>query len=98
MTTCEDRGENRLTSFLFKSMEIQVKRGFQTNSRRGRNPQPVDDEELARAIIDRTLHHGEYLKLAGSSYRLQGRKIELDLPSIAQQSTATQGGDIKSES
>ena len=38
----------------------------------------LHDEELARAIIDRTLHYGEYLKLAGSSFRLKGRKIELD--------------------
>lgn len=36
------------------------------------------DEELARAIIDRTLHHGEYLKLSGPSYRLKGRKLDLD--------------------
>lgn len=38
------------------------------------------DEELARAIIDRTLHHGEYLKLSGPSYRLKGRKLDLDSP------------------
>ena len=38
----------------------------------------LHDEELARAIIDRTLHHGEYLKLAGPSFRLKGRKIQLD--------------------
>lgn len=57
----------------------------------------LHDEELARAIIDRTLHHGEYIKLSGSSYRLQGRKIDLDLPGVAQQSAATQGGDVKSE-
>jgi hypothetical protein len=30
-------------------MEIQVTRGFQTNSHRGRNPQPVENEE---GIID----------------------------------------------
>lgn len=39
----------------------------------------LHDEELARAIIDRTLHHGEYLKLAGPSFRLKGRKLDLDL-------------------
>ncbi len=33
------------------------------------------DEELARAIIDRTLHHGEYLKLSGPSYRLKGENL-----------------------
>ena len=39
------------------------------------------DEELARAIIDRTLHYGEYLKLSGPSYRLKGQKLDLDSPS-----------------
>lgn len=42
------------------------------------------DEELARAIIDRTLHHGEYLKLSGPSYRLKGRKLDLDSPSTSE--------------
>jgi DNA replication protein DnaC len=40
----------------------------------------LHDEELARAIIDRTLHHGEYLKLNGASYRLKDRNFELDSP------------------
>ena len=38
----------------------------------------LHDEELARAIIDRTLHHGEYLKLAGASYRLKDRKLDFE--------------------
>ena len=38
----------------------------------------LHDEELARAILDRTLHHGEYLKLDGASYRLKGRKLDLE--------------------
>ncbi|MEM7348024.1 MAG: IS21-like element helper ATPase IstB [Chloroflexota bacterium] len=42
----------------------------------------LHDEELARAIIDRTLHHGEYLKLDEPSYRLKGRKFDLDDPGI----------------
>ena len=37
----------------------------------------LHDEELARAILDRTLHHGEYLKLSGASYRLKDRKLDL---------------------
>jgi DNA replication protein DnaC len=41
----------------------------------------LHDEELARAIIDRTLHYGEYLKFTGSSYRLKGRKFDFDRPS-----------------
>ena len=38
----------------------------------------LHDDELARAIIDRTLHHGEYLKLDGASYRLKDRKLDLE--------------------
>ena len=41
----------------------------------------LHDEELARAIIDRTLHYGEYIKFSGSSYRLKGRKFDFDRPS-----------------
>ncbi|MBW4698899.1 MAG: ATP-binding protein [Aphanocapsa lilacina HA4352-LM1] len=40
----------------------------------------LHDEDLARALIDRTLHHGEHLKLSGASYRLKGRKVDLDAP------------------
>ncbi|MCM1984401.1 IS21-like element helper ATPase IstB, partial [Lyngbya confervoides] len=40
----------------------------------------LHDEELARAIIDRTLHYGEYLKLSGASYRLKDRKLDLGDP------------------
>lgn len=40
----------------------------------------LHDEELARAIIDRTLHYGEYLKLTGASYRLKDRNIDFDNP------------------
>jgi DNA replication protein DnaC len=39
----------------------------------------LHDEELARAILDRTLHFGEYLKFSGASYRLKGTKLDLDL-------------------
>jgi hypothetical protein len=45
----------------------------------------LHDEELARAIIDRTLHCGEYLKLSGASYRLKGRKFDLDPPTPAKE-------------
>ena len=40
----------------------------------------LHDEELARAILDRTLHHGEHLQLSGPSYRLQGRQVDWDHP------------------
>jgi len=49
----------------------------------------LHDEELARAIIDRTLHHGEYLKLNGASYRLKDRKLEFDYPAKSEQTTAS---------
>lgn len=42
----------------------------------------LHDEDLARAILDRTLHHGEHLKLSGASYRLKGRKVDLDGPAV----------------
>ncbi len=58
----------------------------------------LHDEELAKAIIDRTLHHGEYLKLTGSSYRLKGRSLNLDTPASGEATTTSterlvQGGD-----
>lgn len=36
----------------------------------------LHDKELAEAIIDRTLHHGEHVKLRGPSYRLRGKKLD----------------------
>ena len=38
----------------------------------------LQDEELARAILDRTLHHGEHLLLSGPSFRLKDRDLNLD--------------------
>jgi DNA replication protein DnaC len=38
----------------------------------------LHDEELAKAILDRTLHHGEHLKLSGPSYRLKGKVLDLE--------------------
>ncbi|NET37711.1 MAG: ATP-binding protein [Cyanothece sp. SIO1E1] len=55
----------------------------------------LHDEELARAIIDRTLHHGEYLKLSGPSFRLKGRQIDLDSgPSKSNQSSLTSSSQL----
>ena len=51
----------------------------------------LHDEELARAIIDRTLHYGEYLKLAGASYRLKDRKLDFDLPTTSEAVIASDG-------
>lgn len=53
----------------------------------------LHDEELARAILDRTLHHGEYLKLSGSSYRLKGRKLDLDSPGSTESKETKQSSD-----
>lgn len=49
----------------------------------------LHDEELARAIIDRTLHYGEYLKLTGASYRLKDRKLDFDHPTNSGAVTAS---------
>lgn len=54
---------------------------FTTNKPLSQWGRVLHDEELAKAIIDRTLHHGEYLKLSGPSYRLKGRKFNLDASS-----------------
>lgn len=50
----------------------------------------LHDDELARAIIDRTLHYGEYLKLEGDSYRLKDRNIDLDNPTSTQQQNSNE--------
>ena len=54
---------------------------FTTNKSLNQWGRVLHDSELARAIIDRTLHYGEYLKLSGPSFRLKGRKLDLDLAS-----------------
>ena len=51
---------------------------FTTNKPLNQGGCVLHDDELARAIIDRTLHFGEYLKLAGPSFRLKGRNLDLD--------------------
>lgn len=51
---------------------------FTTNKPLNQWGRVLHDDELARAIIDRTLHHGEYLKLSGPSFRLKGRNLTLD--------------------
>ena len=38
----------------------------------------LQDEELAHAIIDRTLHHGEHLRLSGPSFRLKDRDLNFE--------------------
>jgi DNA replication protein DnaC len=53
----------------------------------------LHDEELARAILDRTLHHGEYLKLSGASYRLKNRKLDLDF-SDSPNTTHSKGAEL----
>ena len=55
---------------------------FTTNKALNRWGRVLHDEELALAILDRTLHHGEHLKLSGPSYRLRGRKLEGDEPAV----------------
>jgi DNA replication protein DnaC len=43
----------------------------------------LHDEELARAILDRTLHYGEHIQFTGPSYRLKGRKLEWEDSTVA---------------
>jgi len=49
---------------------------FTTNKSLKQWGRVLHDEELARAILDRTLHYGEHIRLNGQSYRLRGRKLE----------------------
>lgn len=56
---------------------------FTTNKPLSQWGRVLRDEELAKAILDRSLHYGEYLKLSGSSYRLKGRKFDLDDSSLS---------------
>jgi DNA replication protein DnaC len=53
---------------------------FTTNKPLAQWGRVLHDQELAAAVIDRTLHHGEYLKLSGPSYRLKGRKFDFHTP------------------
>ena len=61
---------------------------FTTNKSLNQWGRVLHDPELARAIIDRTLHYGEYLKLSGPSFRLKGRKLDLDPSQDNSQQTA----------
>ena len=49
---------------------------FTTNKPLNQWGRVLHDEELAKAILDRTLHYGEYLKLSGPSFRLKGRQLD----------------------
>jgi len=49
---------------------------FTTNKALRQWGRVLHDEELARAILDRTLHYGEHIQFSGPSYRLKGRKLE----------------------
>lgn len=57
----------------------------------------LHDDELARAIVDRTLHYGEYLKLSGSSYRLKGRKLDFDSPVSTESKETKESADPSQE-
>ena len=55
---------------------------FTTNKALKQWGRVLHDEELAHAILDRTLHYGEHIRLSGPSYRLRGRKLEWDEPTV----------------
>lgn len=55
---------------------------FTTNNALRQWGRVLHDEELAHAIVDRTLHYGEHIQLSGPSYRLRGHKVEWDEPVV----------------
>lgn len=74
---------------LFQIVNQRYQKGkpilFTTNKALSRWGRVLHDEELALAILDRTLHHGEHLKLSGASYRLRGRKLEWEEPAVKEE-------------
>jgi DNA replication protein DnaC len=74
---------------LFQIVNQRYQKGkpilFTTNKALSRWGRVLHDEELALAILDRTLHHGEHLKLSGPSYRLRGRKLEWEEPAVKEE-------------
>ena len=78
---------------LFQVVDQRYHKGrpilFTTNKPLRQWGRVLHDPELARAIIDRTLHQGEYIKLAGASYRLRGRKLDLEQHSPTEQARTT---------
>ena len=67
---------------------------FTTNKPLGRWGRVLHDEELARAILDRTLHHGEHLQLTGASYRLKDRQVNFGSMPV-RESTAGKPAEVK---
>jgi DNA replication protein DnaC len=69
---------------LFQIVNQRYQKGkpilFTTNKSLKQWGRVLHDEELARTILDRTLHYGEHIRLSGPSYRLRGRKLEWDEP------------------
>lgn len=74
---------------LFQIVNQRYQKGkpilFTPNKSLSRWGRVLHDEELALAILDRTLHHGEHLKLSGVSYRLRGRKLEWEEPAVKEE-------------
>lgn len=50
---------------------------FTTNKALSQWGRVLHDDDLAAAILDRTLHHGEHMRLQGASYRLRGKQLAL---------------------
>lgn len=73
---------------LFQVVNQRYQKGkpilFTTNKALKQWGRVLHDEELAHAILDRTLHHGEHIRLSGPSYRLRGRKLEWDEPTVSE--------------
>jgi len=74
------------TQHILSVVNLRYQKGkpilFTTNKSLKQWGRVLHDEELARAILDRTLHYGEHIRLNGQSYRLRGRKLEWDEPTV----------------
>lgn len=70
-----------VADLLFQIVDQRYQKGrpilFTTNKALKLWGKVLHDRELAEAIIDRTLHHGEHIRLKGPSYRTRGKNLDL---------------------
>jgi len=76
-----------VNGLLFQVVNGRYQKGrpilFTTNKALRQWGRVLHDEELAHAILERTLHYGEHIKLNGRSYRLRGHKLEWEESAIS---------------
>jgi len=72
---------SRRSRYSLQVVNLRYQKGkpilFTTNKSLKQWGRVLHDEEVC-AILDRTLHYGEHIRLNGQSYRLRGRKLEWD--------------------